>query len=86
MTANIGESGIFVKCSDPLKVGATVVVVCLIPGLDQRRNLPGRVVRAVSDGADYMSAELPGLGIEFINPPKELKEAVRKFTSFKKQG
>lgn len=69
---NINEGGIFVETEQPPEVGSPVALEFRIPGVPEPIAAQGRVMR-VSDG---LSAEPPGMGVQFEQLSDQARELI----------
>ncbi len=75
-TKDISADGMFIYTNNPPKEGETIVITFSIEGLKDTK-VEAKVVwvNKLEDMDD------PGIGVKFINPSEELKEAMLKVTN-----
>ena len=78
---NLGRGGIFIETENPMETGTELTLSFTLPHQDKMVQVNGKVVwvhyQESKPGGKFKG--LPGMGVQFVNPQGEHKEALDRF-------
>lgn len=74
---DISVDGMFINTENPPHVGTTTQLFFSIDGIHDPINVTAKVIWANTSGG----SKDKGVGVQFVDPPEEVKEAVLKFVN-----
>jgi uncharacterized protein (TIGR02266 family) len=76
---NLGRGGIFIETERPMPPGTQLHLSFKLPDPETPVEVQGRVVWVHEHGSERPARGVPGMGIQFVNPEGQYKEALDRF-------
>ncbi len=78
---DLSASGVFALTREPIPPGEIIHLDFYLPGIEYKFKLKGRVVRIVTEEEAAKDGFSPGMGIEFVDPPRDMRQDIENFVS-----